>query len=739
MAGKNLIGTKLKMNHPATTQVFQATHNGEGARLPLRYRSFISFTWGGKNIEDFNLIATINGDRMSGGLYSAFEDLTSDYEVMDGHFYWGTHFTDNEKEFRLATDAITEQQLQDFIHWFQPGITRELVLAEHPNRAIYARLSAAPSYSLLPFEYTSEFKIKKKLYTTSQTVYRGEISLTFVMEEPYWHLINNVISYYYLNDEDKFGSMTNDYIYDNKKATAQDDDFLKVMIEDNIPHVSMFTCDALLGDKTYIAASGLYNETAPTDSAIVATWVAGEINPPYARVGETSRDENNNITYTSLGARAGVVVSAGEDRYTDNLLPADTIQISSARVQNIKKVERGCLLLNAPAQHSWTLFGEWTNLNLPAGTYSVKLRTTDGTGFDKKIYLNIKENIKTYDDDGETESLTDRCLYFDNDNPEQENTFTCDCPINEVELHIMSNTTVSERTVAITMFRPNEHTITLSNNEKDCGYIYYSGTAPANTKISFNLKPYIGAVTEETSTKNKTNGYIIYPRNGYKVSYKTYNKYEIIKLTGPKETQEFHFALPSLLAGYNQAIKIMYEQTETDNVTQFKQRLVNEVNEYYSRAWAIFCADLCFLCRSGIDDNGNFTNLTTFQNKFIPLMRRFISNGPSETATFFDQRFSFDSKTGESLGTLTFRVAPITHIYDSSVTASDIEADITPVTQIFNVGDMVKSNFLVLKERSTSDQYGQIPASACTKITADYPKTYGGLTNFMIEFKNMYL
>jgi len=91
------------------TQVYMATHKGEGAtsRLPFMERSFISFTFGGKSIEDFNLIATISGDRMERSGYSTFEDLTSEYEVLDGHFYWGTHYTNHELTFDLATDAIT--------------------------------------------------------------------------------------------------------------------------------------------------------------------------------------------------------------------------------------------------------------------------------------------------------------------------------------------------------------------------------------------------------------------------------------------------------------------------------------------------------------------------------------------------------------------------------------------------------------------------------------------------------
>jgi len=74
----NTISTERK------SQVFQATHDGEGRLLPSRYRSFISFSFGGKNIEDFNLIACCEGDTMTRRAYAEFEDLTTEYDIMDG-------------------------------------------------------------------------------------------------------------------------------------------------------------------------------------------------------------------------------------------------------------------------------------------------------------------------------------------------------------------------------------------------------------------------------------------------------------------------------------------------------------------------------------------------------------------------------------------------------------------------------------------------------------------------------
>ena len=119
------------------SQVYYATHKGE-LRLPFMNRSFISFSFGGKNIEDFNLIASIEGDRMNRSGSAEFEDLVDAYNIIDGQFYWGTHFKTNKITFKLATDGMTQNQLDDFKHWFAGGKTRELILAEHPNRDIGA-------------------------------------------------------------------------------------------------------------------------------------------------------------------------------------------------------------------------------------------------------------------------------------------------------------------------------------------------------------------------------------------------------------------------------------------------------------------------------------------------------------------------------------------------------------------------------------------------------------------------
>jgi len=72
-------------------------------------RSFISFTFGGKNIEDFGLIAITENNSMDRALYADFNDLVSTSDVLDGSFYWNTHYRNNTLDLILCTDEITEK------------------------------------------------------------------------------------------------------------------------------------------------------------------------------------------------------------------------------------------------------------------------------------------------------------------------------------------------------------------------------------------------------------------------------------------------------------------------------------------------------------------------------------------------------------------------------------------------------------------------------------------------------
>lgn len=298
-----LIGTEMPNLSNRKTQVYMATHKSEegGERLPLMYRSFISFSYGGKFIEDFGLIATISGDRLQKNLYANFEDDITTYEIVDGQYYWGTHFTNNNFNFVLSTDGITEAQLNEFRHWFKPGIERELVLAENPNRAIMARVAAVPSYSFIPFEEKITVNIEGFEYETSTTLYKGDINLSLVADEPFWYSRNIFIDYYYdKTAEDKFNpdNITHESS-DNSAETVKDKDFLKVIVEDDIPYLSMLQSEVILSEGRYAKLTDVENNQSSIigdESSTMAARIEGTIQPYTGIVGIVY---GNSVTITS--------------------------------------------------------------------------------------------------------------------------------------------------------------------------------------------------------------------------------------------------------------------------------------------------------------------------------------------------------------------------------------------------------------------------------------------------------
>lgn len=223
---------------PVTSQVYKATHNGAGEILPHMQRSFISFSFGGIKIEDLGFLA-ITRNRLEKNISSAFEDLVSDYDVLDGQFYWGSRYLPNQLNFILSTDGVTQKQLEEFKTIFRGGVTKELILAEHPNRGIYARVAEAPVISLMPFEEKATQVILGQEYETSTTLYKGDIALNFIMDAPYWH---SIINCYDETVADAKGSIV---------STLTDKDTIKVIIEDGIPYIGMVRNQTFLGDGIY--------------------------------------------------------------------------------------------------------------------------------------------------------------------------------------------------------------------------------------------------------------------------------------------------------------------------------------------------------------------------------------------------------------------------------------------------------------------------------------------------------
>jgi len=79
-----LTGQEVETPAVSLSGVYKVTHDGAGNRLPLMYRSFISFTYGGKNIEDFGLIVITENNSIQKDLHASFKDIVSEPETIDG-------------------------------------------------------------------------------------------------------------------------------------------------------------------------------------------------------------------------------------------------------------------------------------------------------------------------------------------------------------------------------------------------------------------------------------------------------------------------------------------------------------------------------------------------------------------------------------------------------------------------------------------------------------------------------
>lgn len=492
--GQEIDDTRLRRG-----QVYMATHKGE-QKLPFMNRSFISFSFGGKDIEDFNLIATIENNRLSRNGSSDFEDLVDEYNIIDGQFYWGTHFKANKMTFKLATDGITQQELEDFKHWFAGGKTRELILSEHPNRAILARAENPSQIALLPFEEPTTVMVNGEAYQTSTTKYKGEITLSFIMDMPFWYSKINIFGYY-----DALTDTYKDVWYDpvqgrevNVLDSYNNFDIMKIILEDNIPTSSMITTSLLLGNNTFAHLNVLeqghvansndrfvyyfsnHDDEHGNFLSVLIGYIDISINEIYTYAGDPV-----NIFNTSTVASGNI--DSGDLTW---ILAGINARISN---QSQQVTENSTFAqINTAAQQA---FPNMTNYSTPANGHEPQYTKNEDTNEHTKIY---------------------------------------------------NNNTRKGATIAGPNMSENTGVSTLSSS--GIVHFYYAGTAPAYPILEFTLTPVFDDITY----------YIKSPCNSYETTISTtsgaipYNTITIESLG----KQEFKFTTPNIYTAYNDTVKI---------------------------------------------------------------------------------------------------------------------------------------------------------------------------------------
>lgn len=630
MAIATLVGNEVASLTPPRTQVYQATHDGQ-SYLPFMQRSFISFSYGGKNIEDFNVLAYTSGDRMEREGYAEFEDLTSTYDTIQGQFYWGTYFHQNTLSITLATDAMTQVELDNFKRWFRAGSIRELIMAEHPNRAIMARIATPPQLHLLGFKQEVEVPfasgdtgagetITTTTYSTYTTVYRGEIDLEFVMDEPFWYSIKNVLG----TQNTLEGYYEDSWVDANGKVVRvmESPDALKIIYEDHIPLGSTTHIDVFLGGGVY--ASVKYE-----------VW-------------------------------SRIPVEITEEQYNEAISSeAITPQLRSAYFTTVEPR---------------TITDEST-----------------GTTSTQNVTCYYRGAVIAYMDNGnQVGGKIGGAQLSDADTPAEGISLPYQTPAN----------------------------------------LYYAGTAPSPVKLRFSLSPQIRSAGAEDAY------YIITPLNSH--SSGEGNKYNTITLKSV-ETRTFKFTLPTFWLSYNQVLEIF---SNDDIMTvggawlNVREAIRDTIRHPVIRAWA----NMLINKYDSTGGNGTIQS-TNVRADLKEGMSTLLCDNNDEP---FPAHFTFDGKTGLAIGKFTYRDISRVNITSGSTSlktqvrnsASGVSVENYTTTQEENVGDMVRSNYLILDERNVLDENYQV--QAWTDLHPDYAylithDVANGLHDLHFEFKNMYL
>ena len=625
-----LVGNEVESQTPFRTQVYKATHDGQ-LRLPFMQRSFISFSYGGKNIEDFNLIAYTSGDRMEKTGYAEFEDLTTTYDTIQGQFYWGTYYHANTLSLTLATDGMTETELDDFKRWFRAGSIRELILAEHPNRAILARVATPPQLHLLGFkqEVSLPFKTgdgdnQQTFYNTYTTVYRGEIDLELIMDEPFWYSIQNILGHQNTLE----GYFEESWIDANGQLTTIKDspDALKIVYEDHIPLGSTTKIDVFLGGDVY--ASVKYETWAriigETSKEIYDAIMADSASSEQLKFAYYTTEEWRSVTNPNTGATSSQKV---------------TVYYRGARI-----------------------FNETKGLGAKIG--GAQMTGTDVPAQGIELPFGAKANL------------------------------------------------------------------------------YYAGTAPSPVKLRFGMKPQI---RQYDATGTGQAFYIITPRNSHSDDTPLYNTISL----RASALHEFKFTLPTFWLSYNQVIEIFDNDSimaPTNAWLTVRETIRDTIRHPVVRAWANMLLDKYDTANgSGIISSAASSARGDLEEG-MSLLLCDSSNEP------FPAEFTFDAKTGLAIGKFTYRDVNVVLNYTNGQTNGNSWRELLNnaansnenymITQEENVGDMVRSQYLILDERNVLDGNYQVQAweeahpDYAYLITHDVPN---GLQDLHFEFKNMYL
>ena len=156
-------------------------------------KEFIDFEFAGRHISEFGMVAVADGGRHSFDAAPTFENETSSVHGVDGQYFWGTHFGSKKMSFSLATDGMTESQVNDFKYHFQPGRYGAFIEDKLSCRKAYARISQVITFNMVPFRTQKKITIGNTVHNIFINEYKGDCRIIFEFDNPYFETTLNII------------------------------------------------------------------------------------------------------------------------------------------------------------------------------------------------------------------------------------------------------------------------------------------------------------------------------------------------------------------------------------------------------------------------------------------------------------------------------------------------------------------------------------------------------------------
>ncbi len=175
-------------------QTYSLTHTSSGDLRSPWEKEFIDFSFDGKYISEFGMVAVFDGDRHSFAAQPDFDNETTTVNGAAGQLYWGSNIKSKKMTFKVATDGMTEAQVNAFKNHFQPGHYGKFIEDKLAHRYGYCRVSSVINFSVVPFRKNITFLG----FPLQVNEYKGDATIVFEFDDPYMYSSMN-----YVEENDK--------------------------------------------------------------------------------------------------------------------------------------------------------------------------------------------------------------------------------------------------------------------------------------------------------------------------------------------------------------------------------------------------------------------------------------------------------------------------------------------------------------------------------------------------------